>query len=150
MTISEIRTKYTSAGDIIFRTAIGWLVEVGTDTAIKEKPDKLLMIEDYVKACAADIAESPEYKSRINDIFQSDKRIVYLVYYEDEEVVKKVVGIYSTYESAMQKYTKVRERITKDYDLDSINVDEDDGYINACSADHDLYVEAYISPEVVE
>lgn len=150
MTISEIRTKYTSAGDIIFRSAIGWLMEVGTNTAKSEKPDKLDMIEDYVKACAADIAESPEFRSRIADAFKIDKKMVYLVNYEDEETVKYVVGVYLTHEAAMRAYAGVREQIKQDYDLDALTVEQDDDSINAWDYGYMHYVSAYVDAEEVE
>lgn len=150
MTIDEIRTMYTSAGDIIFRTAIGWLTEVGTNTAINEKPDKLLMIEDYVKACAADIAESPEYKSKINDALCLDRKTVYLVYYEDEDTDKYAVGVYSTYEVAMRTYAKTRERIAKAYNLDNKKVEEDDDSICVFGPCYELCARAYISQEDIE
>lgn len=150
MTIGEIRTQYTSAGDIIFRTAIGWLTEVGANTARSEKPDKLEMVEDYVKACAADIAESPEFRSRIADAFKIDKKMVYLVNYEDEEMVKYVVGVYLTHEAAMRAYAGVREQIKQDYDLDAMTVEQDDDSIYAWDYGHMHYVSACIHAEEVE
>ena len=150
MTISEIRTEYTSAGDIVFRTAIGWLTEVGTNTAKSEKPDKLEMIEDYVKACAADIAESPEFRSRIADAFQTDKKMVYLVYYEDEETVKYVVGVYLTHKAAMRAYAGVRAQIKHDYDLDAMTVEQDDDSIYAWDYGYMHYVSACIYAKEVE
>lgn len=161
MTISEIRTKYTSAGDIIFRTAIGWLTEGGTDTAKSEKPDKLEMIEDYVKACAADIAESPEFGSRIADAFRTDKKMVYLVYYESDRVVKEVQSIHKTFESAMKAYTDIRKQILEDndiddmkveedYDIDGMKVEEDKSSISIHDSMWNTYDAAYISAEEVE
>lgn len=150
MTISEIRTKYTSAGDIIFRTAIGWLTEVGTNTAKSEKPDKLEMIEDYVKACAADIAESPEFNSRIADAFRTDKKMVYLVYYESDMIEKEVQSIHQTSESAIKAYREIRKRIASDYNLNLMEVEEDSYAISASTRDGRIYVEAYVSAKEVE
>lgn len=150
MTISEIRTKYTSAGDIIFRSALGWLIEVGTNTAKSERPDKLEMIEDYIKACAADIAESPAFRSRIDDAFRTDKKMVYLVYYKNDRVVKEVQSIHKTDESAMKAYREIRKQIAEDYDLDSMEVEESDSAISAGTRDWQTYVEAYVSAEEVE
>ena len=150
MTIGEIRTKYTSAGDIIFRTAIGWLTEVGANTARSEKPDKLEMVEDYVKACAADIAESPEFRSRIADAFKTDKKMVYLVYYESDRVVKEVQSIHKTFESAMKAYNEIRQQIAEDYDLNNMEVEDDKSSISAGTPDWQTYVEASVSAEEVE
>lgn len=151
MTIGEIRTEYTSAGDIIFRTAIGWLTEVGANTARSEKPDKLEMIEDYVKACAADIAESPEFRSRIADAFQTDKKMVYLVYYESDRVVKEVQSIHKTFESAMKAYADIRKQILEDYDIDDdMEVEEDESSICTHDSTWNTYAEARVSAEEVE
>lgn len=151
MTISEIRTKYTSAGDIIFRTAIGWLTEFGANTARSEKPDKLEMVEDYVKACAADIAESPEFRSRIADAFQTDKKMVYLVYYESDRVVKEVQSIHKTFESAMKAYADIRKQILEDYDIDDdMEVEEDESSICTHDSTWNTYAEARVSAEEVE
>lgn len=149
MTISEIRAKYTSAGDIIFRSAVGWLMEVGANSARTDRPEELEMIEDYVKACAADIAESPEFDSRIADAFKTDRK-VYLVYCESDRVGKEVQSIHQTYESAIKAYSEIRKQIAADYNLNLMEVEEDDYAISASTRDGRIYVEAYVSAKEVE
>ena len=72
MKLNDVKSKYTSAGDIIYRIALQLVLAKGTEEAKRSKPEILNTIDSYILGCAAEIAESDDFVDSIIHLQEED------------------------------------------------------------------------------
>lgn len=129
MKLSEVKSKYMSAGDIIYRTALRFMLAKGTDEVMKQsRPKNLDTIDSYVLACAADIAEAEDFMETIT---RPKNETIWVIMYEDEGTDGPVLeSVYATREGAVAEIKRRKEEIVHAYGLDDnkIEIDVDEAF----------------------
>lgn len=134
--LQRIREKYSSAGDIIFRSAVGYLVSCGSDTVMMPYTDTPEGITGRVIECAKEIGKL----NRDDAISELLNNKVYIVVSSGFTPEREVVGVYRKLEDAKARFEQEKKAIN-DYiaDSDEYSVYADDDYYFAVIHDEDSF-----------
>lgn len=132
MKLNDVKSKYTSAGDIIYRIALQFVLAKGTEEAKRSKPEILNTIDSYILGCAAEIAESDDF---VDSMTRPETQFVWVVTHKDDDdtdsplVSPLVDSVYATREGAVAEIRRQKNELMDMYGLDEIRFITDDDEI---------------------
>lgn len=146
--LQRIREKYSSAGDLIFRSAINYLAVCGSAAVANTPLDDPDTPEGRMIECAKEIRKL-SLTDAINELLNNK---VYMVMSSGFTPEREVVGVYGKLEDAKAKFEQ-EKRAIKDYitDSDEYSVcDDEDDYFAVCQEDAYECYETMIVSRMVE
>lgn len=128
MKLNDVKSKYTSAGDIIYRTAFQFVLAKGTDEAKQSRPKKLDTIDSYILACAADIADAEDF---VDSMARPETQFVWVVIHKDDDDTDGPLdgSVYATREGAVAEIRRQKNKLIDMYGLEGIRFITDDDEI---------------------
>ena len=146
--LQKIREKYSSAGDLIFRSAINYLAVCGSAAVANTPIGDPDTPEGRMIECAKEIREL-SLSDVVNELLEHK---VYMVVSSGFTPEREVVGVYGKLEDAKAKFEQEKKAIN-DYiaDSDEYSVcDDEDDYFAAYREDEYECYETMIVSKTVE